>query len=712
MALKHKPMQQRYYSVLALVLAGSASFAQTVLSAEAYDALKAQGLLPGGPIAILSPGSGDLPAAPWVPQRGSGGPCGCWIEPDGNYSLAMEPNDDLSTDTIALPFTFNLFGNAYDTLWINNNGNVSFNGPWWTYTAAGFPDSNYAMVAPFWGDVDTRDTTFFDADTTNDVPNGSVLFRLTDHALYVNWVEVGYFSRHGDKRNSFQLIITDGTDPVIPDGNNVSFCYKDMQWTTGSASGGVGGFGGTPSTVGANRGNGTDFIQFTRNDHDGVDYDGPFGNPDGVSWLDNKSFRFTTAVSTQNIPPIVNSNFLCDTVEVCINELVDFDVTFLTPEGDQQIINTTATAPTIPGFNSTVVNNGTDATITVSFVPQLADTGFHVVTFTGQDNGDGQLTSEVSIVLAIYYTPEIPPFIEGDAQACEGLGSVLTATPGYSTYLWSNGYNGQTVLVGPGEYTVIATAGNCRLISQVFTVTELQNPEPEITGTLFSCGGEPATLATSVPYAAYQWSNGATSSTITVGTGNYAVTVTDTSGCIGSSAAVNVLSANDPTAFFSSTPAGTIFPGTGVVYSDSSFVAGGAVQTIAWYIDSVFAGSADSLVNIFEEPGTYEVTVVVTSTDGCVGTYTYTQLVIPTEIVVPNVFSPNGDNQNDALEFTGVEYYPGSSLKVFNRWGQMIYQSSSYQNNWRAPGVPEGTYFFVLKLPDGKDYSGHVTLLR
>ena len=49
---------------------------------------------------------------------------------------------------------------------------------------------------------------------------------------------------------------------------------------------------------------------------------------------------------------------------------------------------------------------------------------------------------------------------------------------------------------------------------------------------------------------------------------------------------------------------------------------------------------------------------------------------------------------------------------MFNRWGQMIYQSSSYQNNWRAPGVPEGTYFFVLKLPDGKDYSGHVTLLR
>ena len=177
----------------------------------------------------------------------------------------------------------------------------------------------------------------------------------------------------------------------------------------GSASGGVGGFGGTPSTTGANRGNGVDFIQFTRNDHDGLDYDGPFGAADGVSWLDYKSFRFTTAVTTQNIPPIVNSNFLCDTVEVCIGELVDFNVTFITPEGDQTIINTTAIAPTIGNFASTVAYNGADATINVQFIPAIGDTGYHVVTFTGQDNGQDSLESTVSIVLAIYYTPEIPP---------------------------------------------------------------------------------------------------------------------------------------------------------------------------------------------------------------------------------------------------------------------------------------------------------------
>jgi hypothetical protein len=47
-----------------------------------------------------------------------------------------------------------------------------------------------------------------------------------------------------DKLNDFQLILTDGSDPLLPNGNNIAFCYGDMQWTTGSASQCVGGFGG------------------------------------------------------------------------------------------------------------------------------------------------------------------------------------------------------------------------------------------------------------------------------------------------------------------------------------------------------------------------------------------------------------------------------------------------------------------------------------
>lgn len=684
------------------------------LSLEEYNTRKVAGTLPAefhveystlAVAPVLREGKGK-PGHGGQPKGGSNGLCNCWIEPDANYTLAMGPNDDQSSGLVTLPFSFNLYGQNYTNCYINNNGNVSFDAPYFTYSADPFPTAGFVMVAPFWADVDTR------GEDGNGLNGGTVKYLITPTALYVNWTSVGYFPSATDKHNTFQLIITDGTDPVIGVGNNVSFCYKEMEWTTGSASGGTNGFGGTPSTTGANQGNGVDFIQFVRCDQPGGAYDGPFGNPDGIDWLDFQNFRFTTAVSTQNIPPITSSNFLCDTVEVCMGELVNFNVTFLTPEGDQAIIDATATAPTIDNFNYTITNNGSNAVINVQFIPQVADTGFHVVTFTAQDNGADSLTSTVSIVLAVYYTPAPPPTIEGSAEACEGVGSVISASPGYEDYYWSNGFNGPTILVGPGTYYCLATSGNCRLASNFITVTEIPNPEPDITGPLFSCGGLPVTLGVDNPYDIYQWSNGSTDPNITVGTGQYVVTVTDTNGCVGTATPVNVLTANDPAAFFVSDEPSTVFPGTTITYTDQSTVQGSTITSYAWAIDGAPAGNGTTLVEPWDTPGTYNVTLTVTSADGCTNTYSYTQIVIPTEIEIPNVFSPNNDNQNDALVFPGVEYYPNTSLRVFNRWGQAIYESTNYKNNWRAPDVAEGTYFFVLKLANGKDYSGHVTLLR
>ncbi|MFZ1658062.1 MAG: nidogen-like domain-containing protein, partial [Flavobacteriales bacterium] len=151
-------------------------------------------------------------------------PCACWIEPDSTYTLALEPNDDGSTAAIELPFTFSLYGEDYTSCYINNNGNVSFVDPYPTFSSTPFPNNTYVMVAPFWADVDTR--------ADSGATPGTLMYRLTPHALYVNWSAVGYYSMESDKLNTFQLIISDGTDPVIPGGNNVSFCYGSMQWTT------------------------------------------------------------------------------------------------------------------------------------------------------------------------------------------------------------------------------------------------------------------------------------------------------------------------------------------------------------------------------------------------------------------------------------------------------------------------------------------------
>lgn len=385
-------------ALLATLMAGGVQAQGVELTEEQYEQMKLAGTLPDEFHVVWS----TLPPPAAHPQpatdngQRAGGDCNCWIEPDNSYTLALQPSDDGSSAMITLPFQFNLYGDLYNTCYVNNNGNVSFQTPFSTYSSASFPNTQFKMVAPFWADVDTRSG------------GGTVKYKLTGNALYVNWSNVGYFSQQTDKLNSFQLIISDGTNTDVGIGSTVSFCYRDMQWTTGSAPGGTNGFGGTPATVGANRGNGVDYIQFGRFDHAGTDYDGPFGANDGISWLDNKNFVFTTAVSTQNIPPIASSTSLCDTLNICTNEPVVLDVNFLSPEPGQM---TTASYTISPPLNATVTETNTSpantANLHLEFIPTALDTGLYVITYTATDDGAPPLTSTVTAVIRIVLSPEL-----------------------------------------------------------------------------------------------------------------------------------------------------------------------------------------------------------------------------------------------------------------------------------------------------------------
>ena len=264
-------------SMLAFMFAfaGNLAFSQVNPSSPEYQQMKEQGAFPiPEQIAPVEPVVG-------IPLPESGIRDVGLITPlDGTFALAMGPNDDSFSGLITLPFDFCFYGTTYTTLYINNNGNISFLNPYSTFTPVGFPSNQYIMIAPFWADVDTRNGL------------GEVWYKIEPTRMTVIWNNVGYFNVQGDKRNTFELIITDGNDPLIGVGNNVSFSYDDMQWTTGSASGGVGGFGGSPATVGVNKGDGVKYALVGRFDHAGVDYDGPGGANDGISYLDGKQYFF------------------------------------------------------------------------------------------------------------------------------------------------------------------------------------------------------------------------------------------------------------------------------------------------------------------------------------------------------------------------------------------------------------------------------------
>ncbi len=168
----------------------------------------------------------------------------------GIGSQVMKRNDDGSTGMLDLGFTLDFFGHDYSHYWINNNGNITFAGSLFNFTPNGPQGALQPIISPFFADVDTRNT------------DSGLVYLRTDVAneIIVTWDAVGYYGGHADKRNSFQLVLR-GPDYAIPAGEgSIGFFYKGMNWETGDASDGNGGFGGVPAAVGFGNGSGDGIV--------------------------------------------------------------------------------------------------------------------------------------------------------------------------------------------------------------------------------------------------------------------------------------------------------------------------------------------------------------------------------------------------------------------------------------------------------------------
>jgi gliding motility-associated-like protein len=86
-------------------------------------------------------------------------------------------------------------------------------------------------------------------------------------------------------------------------------------------------------------------------------------------------------------------------------------------------------------------------------------------------------------------------------------------------------------------------------------------------------------------------------------------------------------------------------------------------------------------------------------------------------IRVPNLFTPNGDGINDVLEIRGLNQFEKAELSIVNRWGNEVYKSNNYQNDWNGEGLNEGTYYYLLKVKrnaasEWEIFKGYTTLIR
>ncbi|MFK7921103.1 MAG: nidogen-like domain-containing protein [Bacteroidia bacterium] len=173
--------------------------------------------------------------------------------------------DDCS-ELIVLPFSFSFYGEQYEQVYLNANGNISFGQALSEYTPSDFCLEGPKMIAPFYADVDIHQC-------------GSIQYHVDEHSLIITWTEVCHYIARDEPTgltNTFQLILTDGFythihDIALPQRASVLFNYQDMQWTAGHSSGGQEGLGGQPATVGVNQGDGQICFAYGSFDHEGTD---------------------------------------------------------------------------------------------------------------------------------------------------------------------------------------------------------------------------------------------------------------------------------------------------------------------------------------------------------------------------------------------------------------------------------------------------------
>lgn len=89
--------------------------------------------------------------------------------------------------------------------------------------------------------------------------------------------------------------------------------------------------------------------------------------------------------------------------------------------------------------------------------------------------------------------------------------------------------------------------------------------------------------------------------------------------------------------------------------------------------------------------------------------------VLPRDLFIPNVITPNGDGKNDNFVIIGSEAYDRIGLLIVNRWGNEVYRNDNYKDNWSGEGLNEGTYFYIITAFKGNEsrvFKGNVLIKR
>jgi hypothetical protein len=370
------------------------------------------------------------------------------------------------------------------------------------------------------------------------------------------------------------------------------------------------------------------------------------------------------------------------------------------------------------------------SSISPGYVPGTADTG--VVTITVTSSAPGCPDDSDSIVVTMNPLPEVQVSASADT-VCEGIADTLTASGGNAFLWYPSGDTTSAVVVLPSVttvYTVVATgAAGCTATGTVTVyvdpagiadagsdlsacegdTVELLGSGTNGTGVIWQTDGDgtfyPDSLSEITGYvpgsgdilngtvALYISTTGACrndrdSMTITLGTLPTAYAGPDTSvvtvDVIGITIPLTTAAADGSNITWTSTGTGTFVPDANTVN--------------ATYLPSRQDIESDSVVLTLSVNG------------GCMNASD--QMIIRfIPFIIPNVITPypGSPGKNDYFE---IRHLPeNSSMKIWDRWGILVFESTDYRNNWDAANLNSDTYYYLLGV-NGKDFRGWLRVIR
>ncbi|MBL1280514.1 MAG: gliding motility-associated C-terminal domain-containing protein [Fluviicola sp.] len=318
-----------------------------------------------------------------------------------------------------------------------------------------------------------------------------------------------------------------------------------------------------------------------------------------------------------------------------------------------------------------------------------------------------------------------------DSTICLNNDFVLTAN-GATTYVWSgpNGFTGtsstETITgatnASAGTYTVTGTDANGCINTANIPITILALPSLNLsansTGNTY-CNGFSAILdATGA--SSYSWTgpNGFTATGTPVNVlsmdansqGYYIVQGTDSESCVNSDSIFVTVITDVP----ANAPADiTLCPETSLtLYGEGS-------GSFIWSGPGGFYSTSQNplVTNDLDYPDAGWYTLTVIDSAGCLGSdSTYVTVTTGVEcLYIPNLITPNKDGENDAWVVIGLDQIESAEVSIFNRWGNLVYHASPYDNDWAGEVnkgavidggdgiVPAGTYFYIINLNKGEE---------